>query len=388
MGELTTDDIKNAISAGEIGAITLDTSIFDGSGLRLEGGLLQRMAQFRGSAIKFVLSEIVAKEVTEHLAKAAQEAQSQFESVSRSLGKGWLVPQEKMDEIAANLFRGQSASDHAQVRFRDYVDSMGCEVIQVAEHVDVQELLRRYFAPESPFSHKESKKNEFPDAFALLSLEKWGKNLEKKILVVSKDGDWIRYCKNSDTLVHVEDLGTALSLFHTDASVACNLLSARLQQNDFPALEGMLEESVYRHIERMDFIVDAESSYYLDDEITDYDIRKIEVGGLDHSSPVFEPVDSGDDYLVAKLPISVELLVACDFLFSVKDGVDKDYVKIGSASSREYPAVQLEALVTFSGANPESQSIDVIEITGPSHLRVEFGYVEPEWNEDPTHEFY
>lgn len=388
MSVMTHDEIKVAIANGEIGAITLDTSIFDGNSLKLESGLLQRVEQFRGSGIQFVLSEIVVNEVLAHLTKNALDAQTHLETAYKGLEKYWLISKEKLDATTIELLQDKTAADLARDRLESFIDTMACQTILAAEHIDVSEMLRRYFAPQPPFSPKENKKNEFPDAFALLSLESWAAKSGKKLLAVSKDGDWVRYCKDSAFLVQVEDLGIALSLFHQDASVACNLLSLQLQSGGLPDLQGMVEESVYRHIERMDFLVEADSSYWLDDEITDYDVKEVVLGRDGDSPPSFEPVDAGTGYLVAKLPISAELKVECDFQFSVKDGIDKDYMSIGAATVRRNVTVQLEVLVTFGGEIPGAPTIDEIEIIGTSRLRVEFGYVEPEWREDPNSEFY
>lgn len=385
---MTHDEIKDAIAAGDIGAITLDTSIFDGNGLRLESGLLQRMQQFRGSGIQFVLSEIVAKEVVAHLTKGASEAQAQFESVCKSLEKTWLVPKVALDVTRSTYFQEKSAGELAQGRFGSFVEAMGCAVIDASELVDVKELLRRYFVPESPFSQKENKKNEFPDAFALLSLEAMALKSGKKLLVVSKDGDWTRFCKDSSLLVHVDDLGSALSLFHRDASVACNVLALRLQNGTFPALISAIEDAVYRHVERMDFIVEADSDYIFDYEVTDYEIEDIVLRSGLEALPEIEPVDAGDDYLVAKILVTAEIRVECIFNFSVRDGADKDYVPIGSASVSRNRRLNFDVLVTLGDAVSDAESIDDIEIAGKGRLYLEFGYVKPEWNEDPNSDYY
>lgn len=49
------------------GAITLDTSIFDQHGLKLDRGLLKALEQFNGKPIGLVLSEIVFRELHKHL---------------------------------------------------------------------------------------------------------------------------------------------------------------------------------------------------------------------------------------------------------------------------------------------------------------------------------
>ncbi|MCU7803188.1 MAG: DUF4935 domain-containing protein [Candidatus Thiodiazotropha sp. (ex Lucinoma borealis)] len=55
-------DVEN-----EYGAVLVDTSIFDGNGLRLEKGLIEILAQFKKSPIKFILPDVIKKEVQSHL---------------------------------------------------------------------------------------------------------------------------------------------------------------------------------------------------------------------------------------------------------------------------------------------------------------------------------
>lgn len=66
------DELKNLVRAGQFRAITLDTSIFDAKGLRLESGLLKQLEQFRYSSTRLILSEVVREEILSHLIKNAE----------------------------------------------------------------------------------------------------------------------------------------------------------------------------------------------------------------------------------------------------------------------------------------------------------------------------
>jgi hypothetical protein len=48
-------------------AITIDTSIFESNGLKLEFGLLKKLSQFKESPAKLVISEIILRELTGHI---------------------------------------------------------------------------------------------------------------------------------------------------------------------------------------------------------------------------------------------------------------------------------------------------------------------------------
>lgn len=61
----------------DYGAITIDTSIFDQKGLKLESGILKTLEQFRSKPSHLVLSEIVIREVHSHLKRKASDSREQ-----------------------------------------------------------------------------------------------------------------------------------------------------------------------------------------------------------------------------------------------------------------------------------------------------------------------
>ena len=76
-------------------AITVDTNIFDEQQLNLEGGLLKQLYQFKDGSPKFVLSEIVVREVGRHLQDRAQKTNTALSSaIARSGGDGLFSPEE------------------------------------------------------------------------------------------------------------------------------------------------------------------------------------------------------------------------------------------------------------------------------------------------------
>ena len=72
-------NLRSLSEAGQFGAISLDTSIFDSQGLKLESGLLKQLEQFRHSSTQLIISEVVKEEVLSHLTKKIKEAQSNID---------------------------------------------------------------------------------------------------------------------------------------------------------------------------------------------------------------------------------------------------------------------------------------------------------------------
>jgi hypothetical protein len=63
MPKLTDEELAAAIGAGEVGAVTLDTSVFDKYGDNLRRGTLRSLEQFRGTNTNVVFSDVIIGEV-------------------------------------------------------------------------------------------------------------------------------------------------------------------------------------------------------------------------------------------------------------------------------------------------------------------------------------
>ncbi|NES96832.1 MAG: DUF4935 domain-containing protein [Desertifilum sp. SIO1I2] len=67
------------------------------------------------------------------------------------------------------------------------------------DRVSLIDVCASYFSGSPPFGEGK-KKYEFPDAFALLALQREAKDRNKMIYVVSGDSDWEKFCSSSDDL--------------------------------------------------------------------------------------------------------------------------------------------------------------------------------------------
>lgn len=69
--------IVELIAANQLGAIALDTSVFDAQQRNLEGGLLRRVEQFRRSdRVRVLMPDVVLREVEAHLRRDAADARN------------------------------------------------------------------------------------------------------------------------------------------------------------------------------------------------------------------------------------------------------------------------------------------------------------------------
>jgi predicted nucleic acid-binding protein len=104
---LNEDDIKALIAENAIGAISVDTSVFDKYQCNLESQALLGLGQFRGTATRLVLSEVIAGEVKSHIEREAAESQVKLKSALAQVRKGWRIV---VDHPAVDAALGNTAN--------------------------------------------------------------------------------------------------------------------------------------------------------------------------------------------------------------------------------------------------------------------------------------
>jgi hypothetical protein len=380
--KMSIDDIKREVAGGGITAISLDTSVFDGQRLGLEYGLLKRMGQFKGGDAKFVLSDVVVQEVLRHLMEAASKGQADTRKALKTVGHTWAVSSEVLNGSFDILFGDRTADAVAQERLDGFLKSTNAVIAKADGSVRVGDLVSRYFDRQPPFAQKEAAKHEFPDALALLTLEAWAENEDTKILVVSKDGDWTAFCEESEWLVATDDIGVALSAFQREvAQYTCQLLTQKLFGGDPMGLEEAVSRALEDQSWKIDFVVDADSEFFFEENSISPDITFEEIRVFADGAAL-EPVEYGDDFLVARVTAVVEAEITAEFSFKHWDGIDKEYMSMGSGTATTRKGFDVDVLVTFQGELPDNVDIDDVEVI-EKRERAYFGDIEPDWMSNP-----
>lgn len=89
------------------------------------------------------------------------------------------MPLKVVEELNAINAKSVTPREAATARLAEFIRRSGCEVI-AADQGDMKRLIAMYFEPTAPFEGSGKKKNEFPDAIALVTLEDWAEKHEKK----------------------------------------------------------------------------------------------------------------------------------------------------------------------------------------------------------------
>jgi hypothetical protein len=371
----------------EYDAVTIDSNIFIEYGVNLEGGVLAQLYQFREGSAEFVLSEIVVREIKRYLIDEAQKAKDSLASAIRKSGKSALLhPKmvEQMNGINATAFTPQTAADK---RLDDFIMLSGCDVI-AADEGDMKRLIAMYFEPSAPFEGSGKKKNEFPDAIALITLEDWAKEHKKKILAISKDDGWTNFAAKSEFIDIEKELPVALERLQKHAELAKAIVAKVIKavdQIEDKELRTNFEETIKGTLMVSPPRIEAQASYPYDVENEYFDLRDIHfhelVGGAGYE---FYVLNISRNKIVAQVYVNIDFVVEADFNFQIYDAVDGDYVTVSSdgqnAEVNLDAAFLIEIEGDFSSETPDYRvsSIELVDVP----KSIDFGSVDINRSDD------
>jgi hypothetical protein len=343
------------------------------------------LEQFRDGSTKLIISEIVKEEVLSHLAEKTKDAKREIEKSLKQARDYWQVEEHKIEEVKKLVFGGREIQEIVTERFNQFLETTSLEIIEAQDYLIVSELIQKYFRSEPPFSESGKKKNEFPDAIALISLEAWANKNKTKVIVVTSDNDWKSFCKSSEQLCASDDFAEALGLFQLqDADDVCRYLSGKYKLGHLENVEEAIFDALQYEIFDLDIYPEAESSYRYEEEIEEIKVNRFQFQLLEFPNIIFRPVNFDDHSLTVESRLSVDVNVECNFSFYAYDSLDKEDVGMGTSTVNTQADLEIEILITFVGdlnkigAEVEVENVE-IEIKAPASIN--FGFVEPDWGD-------
>jgi PIN domain len=373
----------------DYGAITLDTSIFKQKRLFLESGILKTLEQFKCIPSRLILPEIIKREVQAHLATEISKARAQvYKALSDNIKH--LTQNEKSIEQAKHLLIPSKKDDEfAESRLESFIDNTGAEIIQATGLVEWDEVIERYFHAKPPFSNSVKKKYEFPDAIALISLESWARNNSTKVLAVSNDGDWEAFAKDSEYIDVIKDLAQAIAVFQPLKAAIdyCRVLAADLPLAKPDQICAAIEHFLSDLVPEMNAHADAISPFIWESDTIEIDYQRFEFEVDENNKALVQPVQSEENHILIEAKVTVYATASCLFDFSVRDSIDKDYVKIGDASVSTELEFEAEILFSLDGDyvnSPDNVNVEIMEYsTYP--ITIDFGDIEPDYDDNRYH---
>ncbi len=362
------------------GAISIDNNVLKANkGYDFDNGLLNELGQFKTSAVKIVQTDVIHNEAIKHIAIEITKAQNSISKALESAKKPLKIDAEKIKAVKHLLSIEDEAEKIADKRLRDYYDKIGAEVIESSKYIDVKKLMKMYFETHAPFELKESKKNEFPDAIALLSLENWAEENNLNVLAVSNDKGWMNYCATSKRITTVSDLSAALEMLQPKDKVIEIVNYVRAKDDVFASIGQRIADSLDGANIDIEFIPSIYCEY--DDIYAEYISHQLEAD--ESGLVVINVVHIDESSIVIEINATVACEVHANFSFSVYDSIDRDYVGVGSSNRSISTSYKTGILIELSGdfsKNFENVEVVDIEILETIHW-ADFGNVEPDYDE-------
>lgn len=364
----------------EYEALLIDTSVFDANGLRLEKGLLGKLAQFKKSPVDLLMPDVICGEVKTHLDQKIRASRSALEKSINDAGDHLFFDGSTLNDAKDLLLGSKEIEELAETRLSTFLDSTGALVIECGEHLNVSSLLEQYFSNKAPFSESGKKKNEFPDAIVLMAIEQWAEKNNKSVLAIARDDDWNRYCEKSKRIFCISELSDGLAIFNK-ANAPYAFLSRLETALDNEEAQSFLDGIASRLESMLDGFTpdqDADSYLYWEPDGSNGWFKSFYL-----ASNELRIIDIDDGYIVLEGIAAITVEAEGEFSLSVHDSIDRDYVHLGSVTATAEEEFESEILITISGdldGPIEDLEIEEVEIVTPIS-RMHFGTLEPDFGD-------
>ena len=344
------------------------------------------IATLKESPVKVLQTDIVHNEAINHIGQEISKTRSSIEQALRSANKQLKIKSEVIENARALLSVDGSEAEIAEARLEKYYEFIGAEKIDSGRYADLSRLMEMYFATEAPFESGKDKKNEFPDAIALLALEGWAEENEINIIAVSQDKGWKNFSEGSDRITLVSSLAEALEKFQPHnkvVSIISHIREDSLLDGENHVLEE-IEQAIINSVDGCDIWVEASSYMHFEWEDVSASYISHELDKDQDGLVKIRVVSINDEEIVLKVGATVEVEVEAGFDFSVRDSIDKDYVGMGGNVCTTTESYHTDILLSLTGDfSQDFDDIDVAEVEVLETIgRADFGEVEPDWRSE------
>lgn len=167
-------------------AVSLDTQVFVATGFGFNGKSFRSLKQhIVAGRLRLVMTEVTVKEVKTRIRLSVAEelvSQRSFVNGSKALFNSSLPDV----QTALKKLDPEAVAQDLCDQFDAFLVETKATILDVTE-LSVGDVFEKYFAGEPPFGNAETKKHEFPDAFAIQALAEYTEENDLPMFVVSGD---------------------------------------------------------------------------------------------------------------------------------------------------------------------------------------------------------
>jgi hypothetical protein len=367
---------------------SIDTNVLEGKGFDFNHGELNVLHLQRPAWMTLQLSDIVEREVYAHRMRDLTEAKDKLDAALKHMRRKAALNVTKVVAELDALAVIETARNQFKTELQSFVTGLGGDVLPTNGDALVGEMFDRYFALQAPF--EVLKKTEFPDAAALLVLERYAKDQDIFGVLISNDGGWHSFATKSEHLYCAKSLKDFTNLFEALTDHAKELLAkirADVEELTSDCYE-MVSSAIERHVTNASWMVEEIYSGYshrVEGEIWEINVVDFE---LDLASMQGWFTEADETLYVVEIPALVNVQVAVSAEFFQYDSIDRDEVSLGSRDVMVNMAIDVSVFLTSTGelmTKPVNDWEMEVEIAAGDY-RVDVGEVNIDFGYDEDHD--
>ncbi|MCK8077298.1 PIN domain-containing protein [Vibrio sp. 1CM2L] len=328
--------------------VFIDTQSFMQQGFRFDSGVLKKLSKLgEYSLINIYISEIVKGEVESKLNDKSDQiiiSKNRFTKDLAFIESG--VPNELAE--ALKDFNDKLIQDQVHAGWNLFLFQSNVTVLD-ADQCSVKELVSRYFGAKFPFSEGK-KKDEFPDAISLLSLQAWLDANEQQVYVISGDGDLIGYCEISEQCHSLKTISEFLEIYNQAEQLLTSVVHECIDKD-----LSWIEEVVSEEFMNSGFVFEGRNYA----EVTRVGINRINIDDIH----VIE-VDDHNAYVSLQVSFNISADISGeDYEHAIWDGVDKEYAYIPAFTAEMTFDETYNTSIAFSYDQTKKAIIEFTEVS-------------------------
>lgn len=298
--------------------VFIDTSAFEKKNYQFGQHSLGRLQKLIDQEkLHLLITDVTQKEIENHLRRHSEEAALKV----KKLTKEAMFLRNTPELDCHGIFNIPKADDIFEIvngKFHELLELESVELVSV-EHVNPKTVFDAYFNGLPPFE-KESKKHEFPDAFALEAIKKVSLDRCYSIYVISTDDDMTSYAEKEETLIPLNSIDELIDLVVRNDKELSE--PTNFADQIFEDLEDAIIAQATEHLKYAEFV--HATTEFWDEEIADIHINRVSLSAKNLQDVSTEHADYEIEFDVE---VTAEYSVP-DYDRSPWDPEDKEYVHI------------------------------------------------------------
>ena len=330
------NQLNSEINLSNYFAISIDTCIFRKLGYNFDHSLIKNLSEL-SAIVDILIHEIVFREITSHLTEEIRTVDNNVKKAISELKRKKTDITEEQIKIINTMLQIGNENQIVNKKLLNFSKITNCKILERYENFDIKRLIDDYFGNVFPFENKNDKKNEFPDAIILHSLENYSKHKKEqkienyKILIISEDKGWEKFAQNSKFLDHTNDLS---SVYNAIFSFEISRKILQLIKHAFYLQPNKLYDNLYDALlEKVDnFLVDIITSFVSRDGI---EVDRVDEEYQIDLQDIYLPqklsintINLEEDRVIFVLPLILNIYVSAVFGFYLFNYHNNDYKEI------------------------------------------------------------